>query len=84
MNKIATVLTSLTIGAAAIGIGIAPPAAADPTNCETVGGSTVCGQGDVRSGGEVAGPPNVPAPAPIEGGCQTPYGSYQNCNIGGR
>ena len=84
MNKATTVLAALTIGAAAIGISIAPPAFADPTNCETVGESTVCGQGNVRGGGEVAGPPNVPAPTPAGGGCQTPYGSYQNCNIGGR
>ena len=81
MKKTTTVLAALTIGAAALGVGIAPTAAADPTNCQTVGATTVCGQGDVRSGGEPVGPPNVSAPGPVGGGCQNPYGGYQNCNI---
>ena len=48
MKNVTTVLVAAAIGAAAIGIGIAPPAAADTSNCQQVGASTVCGQGDVR------------------------------------
>jgi len=77
-----TVLAALAIAAAAIGMGMAPPAAADPSNCQTIGATTVCGQGDVRAG-EPAEPSNAPVPAPPEGGCQTPYGGYQNCIAGG-
>jgi hypothetical protein len=81
MKKTTTVLAALTIGAAAIGISIAPPAAADPSNCKTVGATTVCGQGNVRGGGQSPRAPNGPVPAPVGGGCQTPYGTYQNCTI---
>lgn len=65
MKKTTTVLAALAIGAAAIGVSIAPPAAADPSNCQNVGGTTVCGQGDVRGGGQSAGAPNGPVPGPV-------------------
>lgn len=77
MKKITTIPAALAIGAAAIAIGIASPAAADPTNCETVGGATVCGQGTV--GGE-AGASNGPVSAPMAPTCRNAYGAYQNCN----
>jgi hypothetical protein len=85
MKKTGTVLAAMAIGAAAIGISLAPSAAGDPSNCQTVGAATVCGQGDVRGGGQSAGAPNVPAPtgAPAGGGCRTPYGTYQNCRLSG-
>jgi hypothetical protein len=77
MKKTAAFLV-LATGAAAIGISVAPLAPADPTTCETVGATTVCGQGSVNDGGGSAPPPAAPAPTP--GGCTTPYGTYQNCN----
>jgi hypothetical protein len=72
-----------TITALAIGMSIAPSAAADDdSNCQTVGGSTVCAQGgDVRNGDQLgvppdAIPPDVGAPPdaipPDVGGCLTP------------
>jgi hypothetical protein len=82
MKKTTTVLAAVTIGAAAIGISIAPPAAAAPSNCQTVGGTTVCGQGNVRGASQSARAPNGPVPAPVGGGCQNAYGGYQNCNVG--
>jgi hypothetical protein len=82
MKKITTVLAALTIGAAAIGISVAPPAAADPSNCQTVGETTLCGQGEITGGGPSGGAANGPFPAPVGGGCETPYGTYQNCNVG--
>jgi hypothetical protein len=82
MKKITTVFAALTIGAAAIGISIAPPAAAAPSNCQTVGATVVCGQGNVSGGGQSAGAPNGPVSAPVGGGCQNAYGGYQNCNVG--
>lgn len=80
--KNTTVLAAFAIGVAAIGISIAPSAAADPSNCQTVGATTLCGQGDVRGGGQSAGASNSRVPAPVGGGCLTPYGNYQNCNVG--
>ena len=72
----------IVVAAAAIGISVAPPAAADPTNCQTVGGTTVCGQGGVGGGGQSA-TPAAPAPHSGAGGCTNPYGGYQNCHNGG-
>ena len=70
----------LAIGAATIGIGFAPLAGADPANCQSINGATVCGQGSLRGGGQPGG--GVPAaPAPGGGGCMNAYGGYQNCNI---
>jgi hypothetical protein len=80
MRKPTSVLV-LAIGAATIGISLAPLAGADTgSSCQTVDNTTVCGQGGVRTGG---GPPagaSVPAP-PTGGGCTNVYGGYQNCNI---
>lgn len=82
MKKTTTGLAALAIGAAAIAIGIAPPAAADSSkNCQTSGAVTVCAQGGIRGvGGQSAA-----AVAPSGGvawpmGCITQYGTYQNCN----
>ena len=85
MKKITRVVAAMAIGAAAIGVGIAPSAAADPNpNCQNVGGSTVCAQGgDVRSPGQSVAPPAPVAGPPGVGGCLTPYGTYQSCGTGG-
>jgi hypothetical protein len=86
MKKTTTVLAALAIGAAAIGISIAPPSAADDSNpnCQTVGGTTVCAQGgDVRGGDQFVAPPDPVAGPPDVGGCLTQYGTYQNCGTGG-
>ena len=83
MQKTTTVLV-LAIGAVTIGIGIAPPAAADTSRCQSVGAATICGQGAVTNGSPSAGAPNAPAPGrPANGGCLTPYGTYQSCNLAG-
>jgi hypothetical protein len=79
MNKTTTILSAVALGAAAIGISVAPPATADSSNCHTVGASIVCGQGGVKGGGQPAGALTAPVPAPAAGGCTTPYGTYQNC-----
>ena len=88
-NSIA-VLTALAIGAAAIGISIAPPAAAEPS-CQVIGATTVCAQGSVGTGDQSADADDTggldPAPTSVAGpfgdfytgGCQTPYGTYQRC-----
>jgi len=81
MKKNTTVLAALGTGVAAIAISIAPSAAADPANCQNVGGATVCGQGTVRGGNLSAGP-SGPAAGPAIGGCTNVYGGYQNCNSG--
>ncbi len=74
------VLAALAIGAATIGISVAPLAGADPSsNCQTVGATTVCGQGDISGGGPPSAGPSVPAPP--TGGCTNAYGGYQNCNM---
>jgi hypothetical protein len=83
MKKTTRVVAAMAIGATAIGIGIAPPAAAD--NCQTVGAATICGQGGATNGGSSAGASNAPAQGPqgpASGGCLTPYGTYQQCNAG--
>jgi hypothetical protein len=82
MKKITRVVAAMAIGAAAIGIGIAPPAAADTSNCQQVGAATICGQGGVKNGSPSAGASNAPAQGPANGGCLTPYGTYQSCNAG--
>ena len=83
MQNTTTVFAALAIGVAAIGISVAPSAAADnSSNCQAVGAATVCGQGTVRGGGQSAGPSNSSAQVPAGGGCQTPYGSYENCHTG--
>ena len=80
MKRITRVVAAMAIGATAIGIGIAPPAAAD--NCQTVGAATICGQGGPTNGVSSAGASNAPAQGPASGGCLTPYGTYQQCNAG--
>ena len=82
MKKITRVVAAMAIGAAAIGIGIAPPAAADTSNCQAVGAATICGQGGVTNARPSAGAANAPAQGPASGGCKTPYGTYQSCNSG--
>jgi hypothetical protein len=57
----------------------APPVAADPSNCQQVGATTVCGQG---GGSGVLGHNGVMPPN--GGGCINPYGTYQNCAVQGR
>ena len=79
--KRTTIFAALGVAVAAIGISIAPSAAAD-TSCQQVGAATVCGQGNVRGGAQSAGPSGSGAGAG-SGGCTNVYGGYQNCNIGG-
>jgi hypothetical protein len=67
----------VVVPAAAIGMSFAAPAAAAPTNCQTIGATTVCGQGTVRGGGQAA--PQPSSPSMYGGGCTTPYGTYQAC-----
>ena len=68
------------IAVAAIGISIAPPAAADPSkDCQQVGATTVCGQGTVSGGADQSAAPTAPADSPSVGSCSTPYGTYQRC-----
>jgi hypothetical protein len=78
-------LIGVTVAAAAVGISVAAPAAADPSNdCQSSGGVTVCAQGGVMGAGR--GPPVV-APGgggipPYSGGqCVNAYGTYQNCIV---
>ena len=54
----------------------APPAAADPLNCQQVGAMTVCGQGGI---GGIQGHNGVMAP--FGEGCINAYGTYQNCAV---
>jgi hypothetical protein len=75
MKKITTVIAAMAIGVAAIGIGVAPLAGADPNNCQQVGATTVCGQGGVNSGGQ----PAAPRPGAGPQACINQYGGYQNC-----
>jgi hypothetical protein len=58
----------------------APSAAADPSNCQQVGATIVCGQGGVRGipGGT---PGHNGVMAPFGAGCINPYGTYQNCAV---
>lgn len=86
MKKTTTVLAALAIGAAAVGISIAPLAAAgdSDSNCQSVGDVTVCAQGgDVRGGDLDPAPTDLFWGPPDDGGCLTPYGTYQNCGTGG-
>ena len=61
MKKITRVVAAMAIGAAAISIGIAPPAGADTSNCQTVGASTICGQGGVTNGVRPPVPQTLPS-----------------------
>jgi hypothetical protein len=70
-----TTVLILAIGAATIGISVAPLAGADPSNCQQLGTSTVCGQGRVNSGGQPAAPPGAGPNS-----CTNAYGGFQNCN----
>lgn len=82
MQKTTTVLAAVAIGATAIGISVASPAAATSSNCQQAGTATVCGQGDIRVGGSLpATAPNDLASVPSGSGCTTPYGTYQNCAV---
>jgi hypothetical protein len=86
VKKTTAVLAALASGAAAIGISIAPPAAAEP-QCQDIGATTVCAQGSVGAGDQsadsTAGTDQSvdigPVPDLSDGGCLTPYGTYQNC-----
>jgi hypothetical protein len=89
VKKTTAVLATLAIGAAAIGISIAPSAAADP-QCQDIGATTVCAQGTVGPGDPSAdstvgpGDPSADSTAgplgdPNTNGCLTPYGTYQRC-----
>ena len=79
MHQTTTVLAALAIGAAAIAISIAPPAAADSSkNCQTTDATTVCAQGGVSGGAGQSVAPGGGVVRPM--GCTTPYGTYQNCN----
>jgi hypothetical protein len=73
MKKTRNVLV-LAIGA--VTISVAPLAGADPTNCQQVGSTTVCGQGAVSSGGQPAAPP----PGAGQTACTNQFGGYQNCS----
>jgi hypothetical protein len=76
--KHTTVFAALGVAVAAIGISVAPTAAADPASCQQIGAATICGQGVVRGGAPNAGPSG-----PTSGGfgrCTNAYGGYQNCN----
>lgn len=76
--KRTTIFAALGVAVAAIGISIAPSAAADTANCQQIGAATVCGQGNVRGAPQGAGP-SGPGSGP-SGGCTNAYGTYQNCN----
>jgi hypothetical protein len=77
MKKTRNVLV-LAIGAVTISLSVAPLAGADPTNCQQVGFTTVCGQGSVNGGGQpAAGGASQPAGGTA---CTNAYGSFQNCS----
>jgi hypothetical protein len=78
VKKTTAVLATLAIGAAAIGISIAPSAAADP-QCQDIGATTVCAQGTVGPGDPSADSTAGPLGDPNTNGCLTPYGTYQRC-----
>jgi hypothetical protein len=86
VKKTTAVLAAPASGAAALGISIAPPAAAEP-QCQDIGATTVCAQGSVGAGDQsadstVGTDQSVdigPVPDLSDGGCLTPYGTYQNC-----
>jgi hypothetical protein len=64
----------VAVAATAVGVGGASLATADPSNCQQVGATVVCGQGGVTSA-----PGHNGVMAPFGGGCTNPYGGYQNC-----
>ena len=68
--------TLVAVAAAAVGMSGAPSAAADPSNCQQVGATIVCGQGGVSG---IPGHNGVMAP--FGRGCINPYGTYQNCTV---
>jgi hypothetical protein len=73
------VLGGLVVAAAAIGISLASPAAAAPTNCQTVGAATLCGQGNVSGAGPSVNSATASTPAIGASGCTTAFGTYQRC-----
>lgn len=66
------------MAAMAIGVGLASPATAAPTNCQTVGKSTVCGQGSRNGAGEATESATA-STASSSPGCTNEYGTYQRC-----
>jgi len=66
------------MAAVGMGLGLASPAAANPTDCQTVGMSTICGQGSMNSAGESTQAPTASAPSNSDG-CTNVYGNYQRC-----
>jgi hypothetical protein len=69
----------VVVAAATIGLSLASPAAAAPTNCQSAGGTTVCGQGTLT--GPSVSTNSAPATTGSNGasGCTTMYGTYQRC-----
>jgi len=67
----------VAVAAAAVGMSGAPVAAADPSNCQQLGATMVCGQGAIRGG--IPGHNGVMAP--FGGSCTNAYGAYQNCAV---
>jgi hypothetical protein len=79
-------LIELTVAAAAVGMSVAAPAAADPSSniCQSTGGAIVCAQGNINGavGGQSIEAPGAGGIPPYSGGnCTTPYGTYQNCIV---
>jgi len=78
MKKTTTAL--VLAGAVTIGISVAPLVGADPSDCQQVGSTLVCGQGANR--GQPAAP--LPGTGPPGGRCVNAYGTFQNCgSVGG-
>jgi hypothetical protein len=74
------VLAALGIGAAVVGISVAPLAGAEPSNnCQTTGGVTVCAQGSPNNGAGQSGPAGASSPGGATA-CINAYGAFQNCN----
>jgi hypothetical protein len=69
----------VVVPAAVLSLGLASPAAAAPTNCQTVGAATVCGQGMVSGPGVTANSAPIAAPSSGSGSCTNQYGTYQRC-----
>jgi hypothetical protein len=79
-------LIELTVAAAALGMSVAAPAAADSSSniCQDTGGATVCAQGSINGavGGQSIEAPGAGGIPPYSGGsCTTAYGTYQNCIV---
>jgi hypothetical protein len=70
---------AVAVAAAGIGMSGVPPAAGDPSNCQQVGATTVCGQGGVMVPPRIAG--HNGALVPFGRGCFNPYFAYQNCAV---